>query len=111
MERKEFLEFLPSDSGKYLIRSYSSGCFLGEIDYYDPENGVAKLKNSRRLRYWMVEERKGTTLAEIAVYGLNTEESKVCAVISEMLVSEIIELIPVSVDIAKKIDGVTPYHG
>ena len=96
-------EELKSESGYYLISSYSSGCFFGKIKKYDESHGVAILSDSRRLRRWRIKNKKGSSLAEISLKGLDAQYTEVCGKIDSMLVSEILELIPLSLKIAAEI--------
>lgn len=78
---------------KAVIRTYSSGVHYGEVEEYNPQYGTVKLKNSRRLWRWEVAGKKDVSLSGVALYGLG-DGSKVCNVLPEHHIAEVIEIIP-----------------
>jgi hypothetical protein len=95
-------------SQKSIIRTYSSGVHFGEVEEYNPQFGTATLKDSRRLWYWRVMDKKGISLSEVALYGLGSG-SKVCSVLPKIQVSEVIEVIPCSDEAIANIEGQEVY--
>lgn len=96
-------------SQKSIIRTYSSGVHFAEVAEYNPEHGVAKLKDARRLWRWKVLDNKGISLSEVALHGLS-DESRVCSAVPEMTVAEVIEIIPCSEDAIKSIEAKEVYR-
>lgn len=94
---------------KSIIRTYSSGVHFAEVEEYKPEHGTAKLKNSRRLWRWRVKENKGISLSEVALYGLDKKDTKVCAALPEHHVAEVIEIIPCTDEAVASIEAMEAY--
>lgn len=64
--------------GKYVIvRTYSAGVFAGTLQSRSGEKVV--LENVRRLWRWHTAN-NGVSLSEVAVYGINDKNSKICCV-------------------------------
>ncbi len=59
---------------KVIIRTCSAGVWFGELK--EKEGTEVILKNARRL--WRWQTKKGISLSEIAVYGVNDKNSKIC---------------------------------
>ena len=83
--------------GKYcIIRTYSAGVFAAVVADYDPSVGVAHLLNARQLYHWRVLNLQGISLRDLVVYGTDKEFTKLTSEVPEQLVSEVIEILPVS---------------
>ena len=71
-----------------IIRSYDAGVHCGILKEYDSQNRHALLNNSRRLWYW-----KGFTLSQVANEGM-IEGAKVSQELAEIIIANVIEIIP-----------------
>lgn len=86
--------------GRYcIIRSKNAGVFAGIVESVTetPQGKDVLIRNARRIWYWA----GASSLSELAVKG--TSEPSKCkfpCVVSENLVSEVIEIIPTT-DVAK----------
>lgn len=86
-----------------LIRSYSSGVHIGELEEYDRLTRHAVLKNTRRIYYWS----GAATLSQLALEGTkNPESCKFTVEIPKITIAEVIEMIPVSSLARENIAGV-----
>jgi hypothetical protein len=88
--------------GRYcMVRTYSAGVFAGTIKALDEKSGI--LTDARRIWYWS----GAASLSQLATDG--TTDPKQCKFpcpVSEVYLSEIIEIIPIT-DVAKaSIEGV-----
>lgn len=88
---------------KVITRSYSAGNHFGELVAYDTAHNTVVLKNCRRLWGWKT--KKGISLSEIALYGVNEEESQICETVPEQIVAEIDEVIPATHQCISSIEG------
>jgi hypothetical protein len=91
--------------GKAIVRTYSAGVFMGELDQAsrsaDGKRGV--IKNARRLWYWS----GAASLSQLATKGTsNPKGCKFPAVVDEIEVTEIIEVLPVTEKAAESIEAV-----
>jgi hypothetical protein len=85
--------------GKYIIvRSYDSGCHAGYLKSYNEETRHVCLTKSRRLWKWI-----GFTLSEVANDGMANDEAKLCQELEEIIVANVIELIPCTAKAEKNI--------
>ena len=72
-----------------IVRTYSAGVFLGEVA--ERTGKEVLLKNARRLWYWS----GAASLSQLANEGTrNPKECKFPASVSEVLLTEAIEIIP-----------------
>ena len=74
-----------------IVRTYSAGVFLGTVEAKDGKE--VKLTNARRIWYWD----GAATLSQLATEG--TSKPKNCkfpAPVPEVLLTEVIEIIPAS---------------
>lgn len=87
---------------KYVIvRTYSAGAFAGELERRDGKE--VELSNARRLWYWA----GAASLSQLAVKG--TSKPKQCKfpqAVERVVLTEAIEILDVTVDARKSIDGV-----
>jgi hypothetical protein len=78
--------------GKYcMVRTYSAGVFAGTLKERNGKEGI--LTNARRIWYWS----GAASLSQLATDG--TSEPKKCkfpAAVNEVLLTEIIEIIPIT---------------
>lgn len=88
--------------GKYcMVRTYSAGVFAGTLE---ERNGKeARLTNARRIFYWD----GAASLSQLAMTGTSKPKScKFPIPVNEILLTEVIEIIPIT-DMAKaSLDGV-----
>lgn len=92
---------------KVIVRSYSAGNFFGTVVKYEPETGAVIIKDSRRLHRWYTD--KGVSLSEIATYGVVAKNSRICTVVPEQLVTEVLELIPCTSAAIQSLETVEVY--
>lgn len=88
-----------------IIRSYSSGVRFGQIKSYDPMTRHCNIENSRRIFYW----RGAFTLNEVATKGISAE-SKISDFHPELLVTDVIEIIPCNDFVSKQISDMKTYE-
>lgn len=105
-KEKEMLEKLEkekSNSMQYVIaRTYSAGVFAGFLFRRDGKEAV--LKNARRIWYWD----GASSLSELAVRGTSKPENcKFPVAVSEVTLTEVIEIIPTTKEAQKSIEGVS----
>jgi hypothetical protein len=94
-------DWMPKTEKRKIVRTYSSGVFFAEIV---KRNGKeATLKNARRLWYW----RGAASLSQLAQSG--TSDPKGCKFpepVTEIIVTEVIEILSVTEAAAATIDAV-----
>ena len=84
--------------GQYVVvRTYSAGVFAGTVKQRIGKKVL--LENARRLWRWHTAN-NGVSLSEVAVYGINQANSKICCVESLKLIQDI-EISPCT-DVARK---------
>ena len=83
--------------GKYcMVRTYSAGVFAGTLA--ERKGKEARLANARRIWYWA----GAASLSQLAIKGTSKpKECKFPAEVPEVLLTEVIEIIPIS-DAARK---------
>jgi hypothetical protein len=82
---------------KYVIsRGYGSGVHVGVVDEYDPVTRHAFLKDSRRIWSW----EGAFTLTEVSELGI--KDGRLSMSKDELMISDVLELIPCSA-VAEKI--------
>lgn len=88
--------------GKYcIVRTYSAGVFAGILSSLEGKVGV--IKNARRLWYW----EGAASLSDLAVNGVSKPENcKFPIEVDEIILTEIIEVIPATNKAKKSIDAV-----
>ena len=88
--------------GKYcIVRTYSAGVFAGTLVSLD--GTVAKVANARRIWWWT----GAATLSQLAVDGTKSPLTcKFPVAVPEVLLTQTVEIIPVSTDAQKSIEGV-----
>lgn len=97
------LEEQNSKGMKYVIaRTYSAGVFAG---FLSMRNGKeVKLKNARRIWYWD----GAASLSELAVRGTSKPDNcKFPIAVPEIILTEVIEIIPTTKEGQKSIEGVS----
>ena len=88
---------------KCIIRTNRAGVFYGTIAEYDNVNREVTIKDCRRLWYWS----GAASLSQLAMEGVKKpSECKFTMVVPEMVVMEVIEIIPCTDDAIKIIEGV-----
>lgn len=88
--------------GRYcMVRTYSAGVFAGTIAERDGKE--ARLTNARRIWYWS----GAASLSQLATEGTSRpQDCKFPAPVDEVLLTEVIEIIPITDLAAKSIEGV-----
>ena len=88
--------------GKYcMVRTYSAGVFAGTI--VKRKGKEALLKNARRIWYWD----GAASLSQLATQGTSKPQNcKFPAEVTSVLLTEVIEIIPITLVAKKSIAGV-----
>lgn len=73
-----------------LIRTYSAGVHFGTL--IERNGKEVHLKNARRLWSWQ----GALSLSEVAMKGIDVKNSKISVPVDEIIITEAIEIIPVS---------------
>lgn len=98
------VEYIPKQdmSDNYVIvRTYSAGVFAGNLESRDGKEVV--LKNARRIWYW----KGAASLSQLAVDGTSEPDGcKFPCEVSEITLTEAIEIIPCTEKAEKNIRGV-----
>lgn len=84
-----------------MVRTYSAGVFAG---YIESRNGKeAVLRNARRIWYWS----GAASLSQLAVDGTSSpDDCKFPTPVDKVILTEVIEIIPVTEKAKKSIEGV-----
>lgn len=84
-----------------IVRANGAGVFFGEIT--ELKGSTATIKNARRLWYWS----GAASLSELAEYGVaRPSDCKFPCPVDEVIVFNVIEILSVTDEAAKSIDGV-----
>ena len=88
--------------GQYcMVRTYSAGVFAGTI--VSRKGKEVLLKNARRIWYWT----GAASLSQLAMSGTSQpEKCKFPEPVKEVLLTEVIEIIPITAMAKKSIEGV-----
>ena len=88
--------------GKYcMVRTYSAGVFAGTVEERNGKEVL--LSNARRIWYWD----GAASLSQLAMEGTSKPENcKFPVAVSEVLLTEGIEIIPITEKAKKSIEGV-----
>lgn len=92
---------------KVIVRAYRAGVHYGEL--VSVEGECVTLKNARRLWYWVVADKKGVSLSDVADHGLS-KDSKVCTVVGTQVVIDACEIMTTSTTAQKSIEGANAYR-
>ena len=90
---------------KCIIRSYGAGVFYGIVT---AKNNTAagvevELKDARRIYYWA----GANTLSQLAAEGSKKpNDCKITIAVPEILVTQVLEIIPASEEAVKNLDGI-----
>ena len=100
MKTKKSKKFSPI--GKIcMVRTYSAGVFYGKLESLKGKVGV--VRNARRVWYW----EGAASLSQLATTGTsNPEKCKMPCAVDAVLLSEIIELIPMTTFAIASLNGV-----
>jgi hypothetical protein len=79
-----------SSGTKILVRTYSAGVHYGNLVAF--EGKMVHLSHARRIWRW----EGALTLNEIANSGVNVKASKISEPVKEIILTEAIEIIPIS---------------
>lgn len=84
-----------------MVRTYSAGVFAGYIESRDGKEAV--LRNARRIWYWD----GAASLSELATRGTSKPENcKFPVAVDKVILTEVIEIIPITREAKESIDGV-----
>lgn len=88
--------------GRYcMVRTYSAGVFAGTVKELNGKEGL--LTDARRIWYW----KGAASLSELAQRGTSCPaECKFPIPVDEVLLTEVIEVIPITEEARKTIDAV-----
>jgi len=91
--------------GKFcIVRTYSAGVFAGTLESL--EGKVAVVTNARRLWYWD----GAASLSELSQKGVSKPQNcKFPCAVPEVLLTEVIEIIPCSAEATKSIQEVAEW--
>lgn len=88
---------------KVIVRCNRAGVFYGTLKNYDPTTREAVIADCRQLWYW----NGAASLMEMATSGVKRpRECKFTVVVPEVVVMEVIEVLPVSEQAQKSIEEV-----
>lgn len=88
-----------------MVRSYSAGVFAGII--VSRKGKEAVLKDARRIWYWD----GAASLSQLATRGTSKPENcKFPAPVASVLLTEVIEIIPITLEAKKSIAGVKAWE-
>jgi hypothetical protein len=89
------------DEKYYMVRTYSAGVFAGYIKSRTGQEAV--LTNARRIWYWD----GAASLSQLAQSGTSKPENcKFPEPVDEVILTQVIEIIPITPQAKKSIDGV-----
>lgn len=85
-----------------MVRTYSAGVFAGYIESREGKEAV--LRNARRIWYWD----GAASLSELATRGTSKPENcKFPVAVDKVILTEVIEIIPITLIAKESIDGVS----
>jgi hypothetical protein len=86
---------------KVIVRTYSAGVFSGKLEFREGKEVV--LSNARRIWYW----EGAASLSELSVRGVKRpEHCKFPVSVPEVLLTEVIEILPLSIEAERSIASV-----
>ena len=85
---------------KVIIRTYSAGVWFGVLA--EKSGNEVVLKNARRMWRWFA--KKGISLSECSVHGIDHSKSQVCESVDTLWL-EAIEIIPCTPDAIKSLES------
>lgn len=89
-----------------LIRSYSAGVFVGEMEEHDRATRHVVLRNVRRIHYWD----GAASLSQLATEGVTKPENcRFTVETDNHTIAEVIEVIPITDKARENIAGVKPW--
>lgn len=100
-----YVEKTPASTDISMVRTYSAGVFFGEI--IERTGKEIKMKTARRVWYWA----GAASLSQLAVDG--TTLPKKCQFpcsVPEIILTEVIEIIPISKKAAKSLNEVPTWE-
>lgn len=83
-----------------IVRTFSAGVWFGRLEQKAGKEVI--LRDARRLWYWKTKQ--GISLSEIALYGVDRGQSRICEAVP-LVWMEAIELIPVSEQAGESLRG------
>lgn len=92
---------------KVIVRSAQAGVHYGTLKAIDGQ--TITLTNSRRLWYWVVADKKGISLSDVAEHGIGSA-SKVCASIPEHIVLGACEIMTTTEAAQKSVEVANDYR-
>src|SRR5262249_43043152 len=88
-----------------IIRSYDSGVHFGIMKEYDFSNRHVLLKEARRLWKW-----RAFTLSEVSLHGMKDNQAKISQEIENIIIANVIEIIPCTEEAIKNIKNYSAYQ-
>lgn len=86
---------------KYLVRCDRSGVFYGEV--VEIQGTTVKIKNARKIFYWT----GANCLEQLATEGTKSpNDCKFTVLVDEIIIFDLIQLLPCSLDAISNIEGV-----
>lgn len=85
---------------RVIVRTYSAGNFFGVLE--EKSGDEVYLTNARRMWYWKAKQ--GISLSACALYGVDTEKSKIVEPVARIWV-QAIEIIPCTETAAASLEG------
>lgn len=95
----------PPPAPYVIVRTYSAGCFAGRL--VGRHGKEVTLRQARRLWYWS----GAASLSQLAIDGTSKPaECKIPAPVTQIILTEAIEIISVSEPARKSIEAVQPWR-
>ena len=90
---------------RQIVRTYSAGVFFGVVE--SRKGTEAVLRDARRLWYW----KGAASLSELAIQGVKyPDDCKFPDPVDKVELTQVIEILDVTDEAAKSIDGVKPWR-
>ena len=102
------VEYVPKSEAKsleidlsnlVLIRTYSAGVHFGTLEEHDRSTNHVVLTNARRIYQWS----GACSLSQVAIDGVDLNNSKISIVIPKITLGRAIEIIPMSINSATQL--------
>ena len=98
--REDSIKTLDLDmSERVLIRTYSAGVHFGTLKEHDRATNHVTLTNAKRIYQWS----GACSLSQVAVDGIDLDNSKISIAVPEITLGRAIEIIPMSVKSATQL--------
>lgn len=94
------------DKAYFVVRSKSAGVFYGEIEDMCEETQRVTMKNARRVWYWA----GAASLSQLSIDGVTQpEECKFPEKVANVILFEVIEILPLTPKAKRSLDSVEPW--